>query len=771
MLREPPHSYEGEAKMGSAAQQYCLRWNNHRSNLLTVFDQLLQNEAFTDVTLACEGASIKCHRMVLAACSSYFRSLFTDLSCRHLVVVLKDVGYPEIKAILEYMYRGEVNVAQDQLAALLRVAETLKVKGLVEENVRTDSPPPSHHSPPSTSTVTTSVSSVPPNLSPPRAAGMTSVSHAHTYVPSPPSPQPPGMPGSSSMDRSGQRPVALSPWALPPGAHRSQHHPHHVHPMQSHHHAHSLIQHGTLPPPSTHHHHPCPPMPPSSSHHLQQPEGITRDEAGDLSSSPKRRRPSGGGDGGAIQRFPSPPPPQRRDTPILRTVLGQSHSHHQGMGMQRPVALLSGHSSHREHGDGGSDGADSSQPAQRPVSLVCRHGSGASPDRESSNGSASESVRIMKYEQSYDDDHSPYTNISNADDEAYNDKKNVMMLPGSTQPTFSGEMKGISSGIATYVPTQKPEWKRYKQYTRSDIMSAIEAVRTGMSALQAARKYGVPSRTLYDKVKKLGITTSRPFKRSSAPMSHHQGGNSNESLSKSTTPTPPPSSQQSQQPPPSTTPNSSPNEGDPETPPGGGHEGSGDGGSPVDGGMDESHSPQLHRMSSHPHLHFAHAPSHHAQQRHSSTPPPTPNTTNATSSRPPSHHHPSRTPPMEVVNDVPEPRGSVVTAVPRHVEDGDMNDVGRPISREGVGPSCMSSPPPGAYHSGDIKGENEEEEGEEGGEDEVEDLSVGNRHREVGSVVAFVPGETRREGVVVKAERMEEGRVGGPGGKNEEVLD
>lgn len=46
-------------------------------------------------------------------------------------------------------------------------------------------------------------------------------------------------------------------------------------------------------------------------------------------------------------------------------------------------------------------------------------------------------------------------------------------------------------------------------------MSAIEAVRTGMSALQAARKYGVPSRTLYDKVKKLGITTSRPFRRGS----------------------------------------------------------------------------------------------------------------------------------------------------------------------------------------------------------------------------------------------------------------
>jgi hypothetical protein len=40
----------------------------------------------------------------------------------------------------------------------------------------------------------------------------------------------------------------------------------------------------------------------------------------------------------------------------------------------------------------------------------------------------------------------------------------------------------------------------------------------GMSALQASRKYGVPSRTLYDKVKKMGIVTGRQVQRKSLPQ-------------------------------------------------------------------------------------------------------------------------------------------------------------------------------------------------------------------------------------------------------------
>ncbi|XP_055526005.1 protein tramtrack, beta isoform isoform X3 [Wyeomyia smithii] len=117
--------------MGS--EHYCLRWNNHQSNLLGVFNQLLQDESLVDVTLACsEGASIRAHKVVLSACSSYFQTLFLTHPGRHPIVILKDVRFAELRTLVDFMYKGEVNVEYCQLSELLKTAESLKVKGLAE---------------------------------------------------------------------------------------------------------------------------------------------------------------------------------------------------------------------------------------------------------------------------------------------------------------------------------------------------------------------------------------------------------------------------------------------------------------------------------------------------------------------------------------------------------------------------------------------------------------------------------------------------------------
>ncbi|CAG9858079.1 unnamed protein product [Phyllotreta striolata] len=115
-------------------QQFCLRWNNYQTNLTNVFDQLLQSESFVDVTLACDGHSVKAHKMVLSACSPYFQSLFFENPCQHPIVIMRDIKWPELKAAVEFMYKGEINVSQEQIGPLLKVAESLKIRGLADVN-------------------------------------------------------------------------------------------------------------------------------------------------------------------------------------------------------------------------------------------------------------------------------------------------------------------------------------------------------------------------------------------------------------------------------------------------------------------------------------------------------------------------------------------------------------------------------------------------------------------------------------------------------------
>lgn len=56
-------------------QQFCLRWNEFQSNMVSSFRHLREEKSFTDVTLACDGQTCKAHKMVLSACSPYFKAL------------------------------------------------------------------------------------------------------------------------------------------------------------------------------------------------------------------------------------------------------------------------------------------------------------------------------------------------------------------------------------------------------------------------------------------------------------------------------------------------------------------------------------------------------------------------------------------------------------------------------------------------------------------------------------------------------------------------
>ncbi|XP_075226097.1 uncharacterized protein LOC142327113 isoform X3 [Lycorma delicatula] len=113
-------------------QHFCLRWNNHQSTLISVFDTLLESGTLVDCTLAADGQQLKAHKVVLSACSPYLESLLSQHYDKHPIIILRDVKFPELKAMLDYMYRGEVNITQEQLGTFLKAAESLQIKGLTD---------------------------------------------------------------------------------------------------------------------------------------------------------------------------------------------------------------------------------------------------------------------------------------------------------------------------------------------------------------------------------------------------------------------------------------------------------------------------------------------------------------------------------------------------------------------------------------------------------------------------------------------------------------
>ncbi|XP_046485492.1 protein bric-a-brac 2 isoform X3 [Neodiprion pinetum] len=118
--------------MTDSQQQFCLRWNNFQANITSQFEALRDDEDFVDVTFACDGRRLQAHKVVLSACSPYFKELFKTNPCKHPIIFMRDVEFEHLQSLLEFMYAGEVNISQAELPTFLRTAESLQIRGLTD---------------------------------------------------------------------------------------------------------------------------------------------------------------------------------------------------------------------------------------------------------------------------------------------------------------------------------------------------------------------------------------------------------------------------------------------------------------------------------------------------------------------------------------------------------------------------------------------------------------------------------------------------------------
>ena len=77
----------------------------------SAFREIREEKDFFDVTLACDDdGQIQAHKVIIAACSPFFRNILRKNSHQHPLLYLKGVKYKELISVLNFMYQGEVSL-------------------------------------------------------------------------------------------------------------------------------------------------------------------------------------------------------------------------------------------------------------------------------------------------------------------------------------------------------------------------------------------------------------------------------------------------------------------------------------------------------------------------------------------------------------------------------------------------------------------------------------------------------------------------------------
>ena len=115
-------------------EKFSLKWNDFHSNVSKSFSLLRNEEYLHDVTLVGDDhKQISAHKLVLSACSEYFKNIFKNNKHSHPLLCLGGINHHDLINVMDYMYNGEVEIFQDDLNNFLAVAQRLKLEGLIKE--------------------------------------------------------------------------------------------------------------------------------------------------------------------------------------------------------------------------------------------------------------------------------------------------------------------------------------------------------------------------------------------------------------------------------------------------------------------------------------------------------------------------------------------------------------------------------------------------------------------------------------------------------------
>uniref|UniRef100_A0A8C5LX16 Zinc finger and BTB domain containing 7A n=1 Tax=Leptobrachium leishanense TaxID=445787 RepID=A0A8C5LX16_9ANUR len=131
--RSPPQA--GFSKMATGSSDdgpIGIPFPDHSSDVLCALNGQRQRGELCDVLLLCQGRDFPAHRSVLAACSCYFRQLFTSgpAAYRLTVYQLDFVTAESLSALLDFAYTATLTLSADNVSEILDASRLLEINSV-----------------------------------------------------------------------------------------------------------------------------------------------------------------------------------------------------------------------------------------------------------------------------------------------------------------------------------------------------------------------------------------------------------------------------------------------------------------------------------------------------------------------------------------------------------------------------------------------------------------------------------------------------------------
>ena len=116
------------------SEKFCLKWNYFHSNVSKSFELFRNEDYLHDVTLVSDDQQqVSAHKLVLSACSEYFKNIFkhNNKPNSYPLLCLDGISSHDLNNIMDYIYHGEVQIYQENLDRFLSIAQRFRLDGLM----------------------------------------------------------------------------------------------------------------------------------------------------------------------------------------------------------------------------------------------------------------------------------------------------------------------------------------------------------------------------------------------------------------------------------------------------------------------------------------------------------------------------------------------------------------------------------------------------------------------------------------------------------------